>query len=99
MSYVKGAGTFARRAAQAAKAVDLAVEEANRQAALIIQEEVVARCPVKTGKLRARSRPERSSQSWKFKGGYVFGLVTAELKGDGWYARFVEYGTKGYSAG
>ncbi len=101
MSYVKrGGGGFAARAEQARKNLEANVKEANEQAAKIIQEEVVARCPVKTGKLRSLFASSDAIQSsWKYRGGFVFGLVTPQLKGDGYYARFVEYGTKGYHKG
>ncbi len=100
MSYVKRAGHFAGRVAQAQKNVELAVQAANKQAALIIQAEVVQRVPVKTGKLRDMfASSEAIQESWKYPGGYVFGLATGRLKSDGFYAQFVEYGTKGYSKG
>ncbi len=99
-SYLKGAGTFQKRLDQAAKNIDTAIEAANLQGALIIQEEVVARVPSKTGKLRELFASQEAIQkSYKFQGGYVFGLVTPRLRGDGYYAKFVEYGTKGYYKG
>ncbi len=80
--------------------MELAVEAASREAALLMQAEVVARVPVKTGKLRELfASTEAVQKSWKYPGGHVYGLVTPRLKSDGFYARFVEYGTKGYSVG
>lgn len=76
------------------------LDEASEAAAKILQREVVARVPVKTGKLRAFfASPAAISKSWKYQHAYVYGLTKELLRGDAYYAVFVEYGTKGYTRG
>ena len=73
--------------------------------AKILQEEVVARCPVKSGpgsreagRLRAAFASgdaigETPSHRWRY------GLLTTELQRAGYYWQFVEYGNKAYVRG
>lgn len=68
-----------------------------------LQREVVSLVPVDTGNLRdlLSSREAVQHQEDEFRRATVwrFGFVTSRLKKEGWYALFVEFGTRGYPAG
>lgn len=77
----------------------LAVETAVEQAAKLVQAEVVARVPVRTGKAKAWLASDEAIGKLNKAGGYRFGLITPELRRNAHYLIFVEYGTKGYARG
>lgn len=61
--------------------------------AQIMQVEVVKRCPVLTGQLKAAfSSPDAVGKNED--GKWAFGLLTPELRREGYYWQWVEYGTK-----
>ncbi len=63
----------------------------------MMQEEVVKRCPVQTGNLKAAfSSPDAIGRN---EGGkYIYGLLTPELRRAAHYWQYIEYGTKGHPA-
>ncbi|WP_127078365.1 HK97-gp10 family putative phage morphogenesis protein [Rhodomicrobium lacus] len=96
MSHIKrGPDRFGAAKQRVAAAMAASTEEA----AKILQAEIVARAPVKTGKLRdAFASPAalarlRAASVWKV------GLITKDLRELAHYAAWVEYGTKGYKKG
>ncbi len=100
-SHVKlGRGEPGERFQRAADQAELIAEKANTGAAEILQREVVARVPRRTGKLAEVFASPDAIQPSRIGGGkVVYGLVTPALWKRGYYARFVEYGTKGYRKG
>ena len=77
----------------------LAVETATAKAAQLVQAEIVARVPVRTGKAKAwLASPEALGKLHK-PGAWRFGLITPELRKNAHYLIWVEYGTKGYMRG
>ena len=99
-SRVRGVDALKDRLTKAGDRLDFEMAAANEQAALIMQRSVVPRVPVKTGATRdAFADSAAIGQSRKYKGGWVFGLITKALRGRGYKARWLEYGTKGYRSG
>ena len=95
MPMKRGRGEPGARFAEAAKRVELAVEAAGKEAALILQQEVVARAPVKTGNLRDTFASAEAIAPLRKPGLYRFGLITPALRKRAFYAKYVEFGTKG----
>jgi HK97 gp10 family phage protein len=87
------------RFAEAKKRAELAVAEASEQAAKLVQAEVVARVPVRTGRLRDFFASAEALGRLRKDTAWRFGLITAALREKAHYALFVEYGTKGYDPG
>jgi HK97 gp10 family phage protein len=77
----------------------LAVETAAEQAAKLVQAEVVARVPVRTGNAKAWLASPEALGKLRKAGGWRFGLITPDLRKNAHYLIFVEYGTKGYTRG
>lgn len=99
-SRVRGVDRIAKRFEGSVSAVELEMAEANRDSVLIIQRHVVAGVPVKTGETKAAfADPTAVGISRKYRGGWVFGLRTKELKKRGYKAPWIEFGTKGYRKG
>ena len=88
------------RFTEAQQRVILAAQAVSLQAAKIVQAEVVARAPVRSGKLRsALAAADAITPSTKYRGAAVYGLTASQLSRDLFYAIFVEFGTKGYTGG
>jgi hypothetical protein len=103
--FYKGMDTLEKNLDLVAEGLGFSMIAANKEAALLMQQEVVSRVPVHTGETRdAFASPDavgpavdpntRFSQY-----GYVFGLRTAALRAKGYKAIWIEFGTKGYARG
>jgi HK97 gp10 family phage protein len=78
-------------------AVEAEVPSMQEQAIHAVQEEVVARCPVKTGNLKSTfAAPDAISHEKD--GRWWFGLLTPQARKRAYYWVYVEYGTKGGAA-
>ena len=97
MPMKRGRGEPGERFIRAGNDMKLYAREIAKAGAKLVQDEVVARVPVRTGRLRELLASEEAIQPAKKGSGYVFGLVTSRIRRDGHYAFFVEYGTKGYT--
>ncbi len=99
-SQFRGVDAFKERLFRTGEAMEFQMDAANKAAAIILQQEVVQRVPVDTGETRAAFADAGAvRRSSGFKNGWKFGLVTAKLRARGYKAKWLEYGTKGYSAG
>jgi hypothetical protein len=99
-SRIIGLDKFAAEMNRKVQDADLGMAAANREAALVMQRHVVPKVPVRTGATRdAFADPAAVGLSREFKGGWRFGLITHALRKKGYKAKWIEFGTKGYSKG
>ena len=96
---VRGQQSLTRQLRKLPEAAQREVKEALREGAELVQRDAVAMVPVKTGNLRKILSSPRAVRIRKGGLQVVFGITGAKAGRDGFYARFVEFGTKGYSAG
>lgn len=102
MSYtfgVRGMEGLSRRLRQLPEKSQRAIKFELERGARLVQTDAVAMAPERTGNLK-KLLSRRSAIRIRKKGlQVVFGITGAKAGRDGFYARFVEFGTKGYSPG
>lgn len=97
--YVRGTGRLTRKLRALPERAQREVKAALHSGAIAVQRDAVAMVPVRTGNLKNLLARNGAIRLRKKGLQVVFGITGAKAGRDGFYARFVEYGTKGYTAG